>query len=427
MDSISVIIFAIVFLIIIFGVLVWIIVAKNKNRRYNASGEIIFNNNTGGKFKDSNKLKNEATNISKYINGDVTAVQLSKIGGELTFTHNGKDIKVITPSNAFLEHKFIVVDGTSYSKYSIIPGEKADAFYKEYIKNNGKGFITESEYKTIKEEDERLQTEKFEKILDTQASEVSKSAITIKISNIVNNNKINSYSILPDAPISDVINKYISKNVSKYIFTSFIYVGKNLLLHPESSAKDLYMSHNSEIKAVGFKIIKTNSEMVNYIRSSITAGDKKYNISKTKIAATPNSGSAPLCIRWHYEHEGAEWNWIEICNAVFGIENVLIYVSPRTGVGVNAVIFYHSKYLDLFAMCLTQAGLDYTRETLLSIVEVFFDRTDPKYTEKMTIINILFGDYTGEGYPFYALEEDERDPKVMEAYEKYNTLVDHGV
>ena len=426
MDSISVIIFAIVFLIIIFGVLVWIIVTKNKNRRYNASGEIIFNNNTGGKFKDSSKLKNEATKISEYINGDVTVVQLSNIGGELTFTHNGKDIKVITPSDAFSEHKFIVVDGTSYSKYSIIPGERADAFYKEYIKNNGKGFITESEYKTIKEEDERLQIEKFEKILDTQASEVSKSAITIKISNIVNNNKINSYSILLDAPISDVINKYISKNVSKYLFTSFIYAGKNLLLHSERSARDLYISQDSEIKAVGFKIIKTNSEIVNYIKSSITAGDKKYNISKTKIAATPNSGSAPLCIRRHYENEGVEWNWIEICNAVFGIENVLIYVSPRTGAGVNAVIFYHSKYLDLFAMCLTQAGLDYTRETLLSIVEVFFDRTDPKYTEKMTIINILFGDYTGEGYPVYALAEEERDPKVMEAYGKYNILVDHG-
>ena len=418
MDSISISIFVIVLFIIIFGILVWIIIAKNKDRRYDASGEVIFNNTSD--LKDSTKLKNDASNISKYIDGDVVATQNNKYGGELTFKHNEKDIKIITPENIFSEYPIIVVDGISFYKYStsVDPTIRVPIIYKEFVTNNGHGFVTESEYEELKTE--RLNKIEEDKKLKDQKLTISSLPFIITISNI--DHSKDTFPILQDTDIGILINDYILRH-SRYHFTDFIYNGVGFLSRMEKSAKDLRLDADSIIYAVGFKIMHSQKEMIKYIKS-ITVKDTQhaYNISKNKIVVTLNSGSFSKCIRWHYENKDIKWDWEFISNKVFSNKLVRMYVSENkyTGPGYNEIIFYHEQYLQSFADCLQHCGLtDYTPDILLSIVKVFFNKTDPGYTTNMTIINVLFGDYTGEGHIEGALAEAERDQIVMKSYELY--------
>ena len=422
MDSISISIFVIVLFIIIFGILVWIIIAKNKDRRYDASGEVIFNNTSD--LKDSTKLKNDASNISKYIDGDVVVTQNNKYGGELTFKHNEKDIKIITPKCIFSEYPIIVVDGISFYKNSTSVNStiRVPIIYEEFVTNKGGGFVTKSEYEELKTE--RLnKIEEEENKLKNHKLTISSMPFIITILNIDNNNSKDEIQILQDTNIGILINDYILRHINVYHFTNFIYNGRDLLSRAKESAKDLRLNAKSIIHAAGFKIMHSQKEMIKYIKSiTVKYILHKTNISKTKIVVTLNSGACSKCIRWHYENKDIKWDWEFISNKVFSNKLVRMYVSENkyTGPGYNEIIFYHEQYLQSFAECLQYYGLtDYNSKSLLSIVEVFFNKTDPGYTTNMTIINILFGDYTGEGYIEGALAEVERDLTVMKSYDLY--------
>jgi hypothetical protein len=422
MDSISVIIIVIVFLIVIFGVLVWIIIAKTKNRRYVAFGEVAFNNNTGGTYKDSKKLKRDAAKLSDYIKGDVTVTQLSRFSGELTFKHIGKDIKIITDEAVYNAYPTIVVDGISYYKYSkkIDPTERANTLYKEYVKNNGEGFVTESEYKILKEKGIK---EILEALEQSKIPTLDNLPFIIIIINGETNHE-DGFIITQYKNIGDIISDYISRH-RDYHFTNFAYSTKDLLYHKDKSAKDIGLYAESRIHAVGFRKIYDQKQMIKYIKSiTVKRTPHKYDISKNKIIVTPDSGSITEFIKWHYENIGSKWDWTYISNNVFnGNKYTRMYVSEHIEkAGYNIIIFYDERYLQLFANCLKVCGLvGYTPNRLLSIVEVFFNESDPEYYIKMTIINVLFGDYTGEGYINGALEEENRDPIVMKSYELYQS------
>ena len=47
------------------------------------------------------------------------------------------------------------------------------------------------------------------------------------------------------------------------------------------------------------------------------------------------------------------------------------------------------------------------------------NESEPDYSTKMTIINILFGDLLGGGQETYVLPEEKRDQRVITAFEQY--------
>ena len=226
--------------------------------------------------------------------------------------------------------------------------------------------------------------------------------------------------------IRELIEPFIRKH-KKYHFRAFIISGRNLLTQMDRSVNELTLYNNANIHAVGLKILKNESEMVEYIKSlTVNFTNKPLLITQYKLVVTIPSGQWGKEVIWHKDNIGKQWDWKNIAERVFEDAKVnIIFTNLGPEKGGNSIIFYHEQYLELFAECLNFNGVEYnTSAQLLNLIKIGLEESDSKYYTKMTIINVLFGDLLGGGQEAHALPEEDRDQRVINAFNQYLDMHD---
>ena len=228
--------------------------------------------------------------------------------------------------------------------------------------------------------------------------------------------KTDTFTVNTTMKISELINAFCSKH-NEFHFYNFIFAGIDLINNTDNIDKKF---SGYTIEAVGFKVLKNEKKIVKYIKSLTVNNTPTLNITKYKLVVTLPSGQSGIIVRWYIDNIGKHWNWEKIVKQVFDNDGVNMFVNPNTKSGENSLIFYHELYLYMFARCLANVGVEYdTLDKLLNLVMVFFDKYDPNYNTKMTIINVLFGDFSGEGQEIFVLSEEDRDQNVIKAFEQF--------
>ena len=437
MDSIFIIIFIIVVFIIIVGIILYINrskTGKGFDKKYNGNGEVIVNNRRN--IGINKQITDDAKRIADLINSDVIVSPTTINTGELRFKHLLRDIiirydfseQTLYPVIIFNNNKDIYKKEGSMKMYSAFDAY-ADFICnyrvpKEYSKpyNPGKDDVDADMQLAI-------QLSMAESSAPSDSGGASKSSgASFDVDIIYDKDRIDktdTFTVNPKMKISELINKFRSKH-NEFHFYSFIFAGKNLLTIMDSNIVE-QIKYRVNIHASGFKILKNANEMIEYIKSiTVNFTNKPLCITPFKLVVTIPSAPGISIVEWHKTNIGKTWNWKNIAEKVFNNTNVDVLINNiNIGIGRNSVIFYHKLYLELFAECLGNYGIEYnTPEKLLNLISTFFNPDQPNFNTKMTIVNALFGDLLGGGEETYALSEENIDQNVINAFNQYLDMHD---